>query len=86
MKTTNINRREWLKKGILTAGAAVTMPYLSFAETPGLPIPLDNNGDAIYSPFFKEYLPENARDFPILDVKKRLETCGYEFRENCKIR
>lgn len=69
MKTTNLNRREWLKKGILTAGAAVTIPYLGFAETPSSPILLDNNGNAIYSPFFKEYLPENARDFPILDAK-----------------
>ena len=69
MKTTRLNRREWLKKGMLTAGAAVTMPYLSFAETQSVPIQLDSNGDAIYSPFFKEYLPERLREFPILDAK-----------------
>lgn len=69
MKTTTFNRREWLKKGVLTAGAAVTLPYLSFAETPSAPLLLDTGGNAVYSPFFKEYLPENFREFPVLEAK-----------------
>lgn len=69
MKTTQLNRRDWLKKGMLTAGGVMAAPYFSFAETSTTPIQLDINGDAIYSPFFKEYLPENTREFPVLEAK-----------------
>lgn len=69
MRTTIINRRDWLKKGVLTAGGALLVPHLSFAETSKAPLLLDSNGDAIYSPFFKEYLPENLREFPVLAAK-----------------
>lgn len=69
MKTTQLNRRDWLKKGMLTAGGVMAAPYFSFAETSRAPLQLDINGDAIYSPFFKEYLPENTRAFPVLEAK-----------------
>lgn len=69
MNNSKINRRDWIKKGVLGAGAAVTIPYLGFSETSKIPLQLDVNGDAIYSPFFKEYLPENLREFPILKAK-----------------
>jgi len=69
MKTTQLNRRDWLKKGMFTAGGVMAAPYFSFAETSTTPIQLDINGDAIYSPFFKEYLPENTREFPVLEAK-----------------
>lgn len=69
MKTTQLNRRDWLKKGMLTAGGVMAAPYFSFAETSTTPIQLDINGDAIYSPFFKEYLPENTRAFSVLEAK-----------------
>lgn len=69
MNISKINRRDWIKKGVLGAGAAVTIPYLGFSETSKTPLRLDVNGDAIYSPFFKEYLPENLREFPILEAK-----------------
>jgi len=69
MATIKINRREWLKKGMLAAGATATVPYLSFADTPSVPLKLDAQGNAIYSPFFKEYLPENRREFPVLEAK-----------------
>lgn len=69
MKTTRLNRRDWLKKGMLTAGGVMAAPYFSFAETSTVPLQLDQNGDAIYSPFFKEYLPEDFREFPVLEAK-----------------
>jgi len=69
MNTSKFNRRDWIKKGMLGAGAAITIPYLGFSETSKIPLRLDVNGDAIYSPFFKEYLPENLREFPILEAK-----------------
>lgn len=69
MKTTRLNRRDWLKKGMLTAGGVMAAPYFSFAETSTAPLQLDQNGDAIYSPFFKEYLPKNFREFPVLEAK-----------------
>ncbi|MEM8507455.1 MAG: histidinol-phosphate transaminase [Bacteroidota bacterium] len=69
MAATNIHRRDWLKKSFLTAGGVLATPYFSFGETPRAPLQLDKEGNAIYSPFFKEYLPENLRDFPELDAK-----------------
>jgi histidinol-phosphate aminotransferase len=69
MRTEKINRRNWLKKGVLTAGGVIAAPYLSFAETSRTPITLDLNGDAIYSPFFKEYLLNTEREFPVLSAK-----------------
>ncbi|MDT0606458.1 pyridoxal phosphate-dependent aminotransferase [Croceitalea rosinachiae] len=69
MKSTTLNRRDWLKRGMLTAGGVMAAPYFSFAETSVVPLRLDINGDAIYSPFFKEYLQENVREFPVLEAK-----------------
>lgn len=69
MKSTTLNRRDWIKKGMLTAGGVMAVPYLSFAESSTTPLQLDAQGDAIYSPFFKEYLPENFREFPVLEAK-----------------
>ncbi|MFX0556216.1 pyridoxal phosphate-dependent aminotransferase [Maribacter sp. CXY002] len=58
METTDINRRNWLKSGILTASGITLFPHISFAETTKAPIVFDNDGNALYSPFFKEYIPE----------------------------
>ncbi|NHF58879.1 histidinol-phosphate aminotransferase family protein [Flavobacteriaceae bacterium TP-CH-4] len=69
MKNENLNRRDWIKRGFLTAGGVTLFPYVTFAETAKVPVQLDVNGDAVYSPFFKEYLPENLREFPILEAK-----------------
>ena len=44
-------------------------PYLGFSNTPSVPLELDAEGNAIYSPFFKEYLPDDAREFPVLEAK-----------------
>ena len=44
-------------------------PYLGFSKNPYLPLELDAKGNAIYSPFFKEYLLESSREFPILDAR-----------------
>jgi histidinol-phosphate aminotransferase len=69
MKTEYLNRRTWLKKGMLTAGGVMAAPYLGFAETPKAPVTLDRKGNAIYSPLFKEYFPSTYREFPKLSAK-----------------
>ena len=57
MKTTNYNRRNWLKTGLLTAGGITLLPHIGLAEMSKAPIPLTKDGNALYSPFFKEFLP-----------------------------
>ncbi|MBO0321132.1 histidinol-phosphate aminotransferase family protein [Muricauda sp. CAU 1633] len=69
MGTTNINRRDWLRKSMLTAGGAMALPYIGLAETPRAPLQLDTNGNAVYSPFFKEFLPKPDSLFPDLAAK-----------------
>jgi histidinol-phosphate aminotransferase len=69
MNPTNINRRNWLKTSALTAGGLMAAPYLGFSKSTTLPLQLDAEGNAVYSPFFKEYLPENLREFPVLEAK-----------------
>ena len=44
-------------------------PYLGFSKNPSLPLNLDVEGNAVYSPFFKEYLTEELREFPVLEAK-----------------
>lgn len=68
METKKINRRNWIKTGLLTAGGVVASPYLGFSKN-NLPLQLDQHGNAIYSPFFKEYLPSDLREFPVLAAK-----------------
>ncbi|WP_422858052.1 pyridoxal phosphate-dependent aminotransferase [Flagellimonas sp. S174] len=69
MTTKNISRRDWLKKGAITAGGILATPYLGYSENLKAPLVLDTNGDAIYSPFFKEYLPKEVREFPAFEAK-----------------
>ncbi len=69
MGTTNINRREWIRKSMLTAGGAMALPYIGLAETPRAPLQLDANGNAVYSPFFKEFLPKPDSLLPDLAAK-----------------
>ena len=69
MNPSKINRRNWLKTSALTAGGIMASPYLGFSKNPSLPLQLDADGNAIYSPFFKEYLPEDAREFPVFEAK-----------------
>lgn len=68
METKKINRRNWIKTGLLTAGGVIASPYLGFSKN-NLPLQLDQHGNAIYSPFFKEYLPNDLREFPVLAAK-----------------
>lgn len=69
MKT--LDRRAWLKRGALTAAGAMVMPHLSFgiSEMPKAPLALDAQGNAIYTPFFKEFLPAFSREMPLLEAK-----------------
>lgn len=69
MESTKINRRDWLKRGLLTAGGMMAAPYTSFAESTAAPVMLDVQGNAVYSPFFKEYLIDGLREFPVLAAK-----------------
>lgn len=56
MKTT-VNRRDWLKRGVLTAAGVMAAPYLTYGAFPTQPIAFDKQGNIPYTPFFKEYLP-----------------------------
>lgn len=58
METGKLNRRNWLKTGLLTAGGVTLFPHLGLAEVPKVNIPLDLEGNALYSPFFKEFIPD----------------------------
>ena len=61
METGKLNRRNWLKTGLLTAGGITLFPHLGISEVPKTYIPLDTKGNALYSPFFKEFIP---KEFP----------------------
>ncbi|MDP5061035.1 MAG: histidinol phosphate aminotransferase, partial [Maribacter sp.] len=54
---TNVNRRDWLKRGVLTAAGVMAAPYLTYGAFPSQPITVDAKGNIPYTPFFKEYLP-----------------------------
>ena len=69
MRNQQINRRTWLKTSTLTAGGLLAAPYLGFSKNTALPLELDIYGNAIYSPFFKEYLLDDYREFPALEAK-----------------
>lgn len=69
MTAKNISRRDWLKRGAITAGGIIATPYLGFSENLKSPLPFDTNGNIAYSPFFKEYLPKEIREFPVFDAK-----------------
>lgn len=56
MKTT-VNRRDWLKRGVLTAAGVMAAPYLVQGAFSNQPIVLDAQGNMPLTPFFKEYLP-----------------------------
>ena len=63
MKTT-VNRRDWLKRGVLTAAGVMVSPYLAQGAFSNRIIRLDAQGNLPYTPFFKEYLPY-AVDRPV---------------------
>ncbi|MBD1259187.1 histidinol-phosphate aminotransferase family protein [Maribacter polysiphoniae] len=60
-----LNRRTWLKRGMLTAAGAVVVPHVTFGntigKTKGKTILLNTKNQSLYSPFFKEH---NADIFP----------------------
>ena len=69
MDSLKTNRRKWLKTSALTVGGIVAAPYLGFSKTPSVPLTLDSDGNAIYNAFFKEFLPDNLREFPVYSAK-----------------
>ena len=58
MKPLKSNRRDWLKTGLLTVGGIALFPHISLAETARARVTRDLKGNALYSPFFKEYIPD----------------------------
>lgn len=69
MDTKQLQRRAWLKKGLLTAGGLMAAPYVGFAKNETLPLLLDKEGNAPYSPLFKEYLISNIHEPPAYEAK-----------------
>lgn len=53
MKTS---RRQLLKNGLLTAGGLSLAPHISFSESWRAPVKISRTGNALYSPFFEEYI------------------------------
>ncbi|MFT4736957.1 MAG: histidinol-phosphate aminotransferase [Cyclobacteriaceae bacterium] len=64
MKTS---RRQLIKSGLLTIGGLTIAPHLSFSESWRAPVALSSDGNALYSPFFEEYI---STAFP--EVEKTL--------------
>ncbi|MDW3191388.1 MAG: histidinol-phosphate transaminase [Cytophagales bacterium] len=54
----NASRRALLKSGLLTVGGLTVAPHLSMSESWRSAPKLDASGNALYSPFFKEYLAD----------------------------
>ena len=69
MTQNSFNRRDWLRTSLLSAGGALALPHLSFASSANYTVTLDADKNAIYSPFFKEYLPELPWDDSALKAK-----------------
>lgn len=63
------NRRDWLRTSLLSAGGALAMPHLTFASSAQFEVTLDQDHNAIYSPFFKEFLPDSPWELPALKAK-----------------
>ncbi|MFY0688528.1 MAG: histidinol-phosphate aminotransferase family protein [Cyclobacteriaceae bacterium] len=66
MKTT---RRQLLKTSLLSMGGLTLLPHLSFSESWRAPVPVDDEGRALYSPFFKEHIPAEIPEVAKLTAK-----------------
>ncbi len=69
MQTKKLNRRDWIRTGLLTAGGISLMPHLGFGQMPRTSIPIDLEGNALYSPFLKEYIYTSFPDPNVLAAK-----------------
>ncbi|WP_289041358.1 histidinol-phosphate transaminase [uncultured Zobellia sp.] len=56
-----LDRRAWLKRGMLTAAGAMVIPHVTFGKSNAKGLHINSKGQTLYSPFFKEY---NANVFP----------------------
>lgn len=61
MKPRTFNRRDWMRTTVLTAGGIGMIPVSGLCETPRAPLQINPAGEALYSPFFREYLPKAPR-------------------------
>lgn len=67
---TKLDRRDWLKRGMITAAGVMAAPYLSYGANPmTTPITFDLQGNSIYSPFFKEFVPDDFKAYSTLLAK-----------------
>ncbi len=69
MNPKSINRRDWLKTGLLTMGGLALAPHFSLAEMPRTGIRADLHGNFQYSPFFKEFIHQPFKDSKALAAK-----------------
>lgn len=69
MESSFLNRRNWLKTSVVTTGGILAAPYLGFSKQTQIPLTLDTQGNAVYSPFFKEYLIDEPYKLPVLEAK-----------------
>lgn len=87
MKSKKFNRREWMRTTALTAGGLGMIPISGFCESPRIPVQLTSARAILYSPFFKEYLPEavlaeglkaklNANENPYGPSAKAMQAVG----------
>lgn len=58
--SNTVNRRNWLKTGILGLGGVSLLPHLSMGETARAPLSLDASGKVLYTPLFKEFVPDDS--------------------------
>ncbi|WP_276167629.1 pyridoxal phosphate-dependent aminotransferase [Zobellia alginiliquefaciens] len=57
-----LDRRAWLKRGMITAAGAMVIPHVTFGKSTYVNgFPTNAEGQTLYSPFFKEY---NSEVFP----------------------
>lgn len=64
MMKNKIDRRQWLKAGMLGAGSFALSPYMALGEMSRAEVNYDLQGNAVYSPFIKEYVPNELYPAP----------------------
>ncbi len=69
MDTKSLSRRKYLRNSALGLGAAFIAPHIGISESSVRSIKIDADGNFAYSPFYKEYIPNNWIDTDVLAAK-----------------
>lgn len=69
MGINKLDRRNWIKTSALTFGGVMAAPYLGFSKNETIPLNLDSQGNAVYSPFFKEFLVNEVNEATVFSAK-----------------